>query len=166
MTARRRMLETMLFRRPDRVPLQPGGGRRSTLEAWHRQGLPADVADYNEYAYRLSGGTLPWPAADSRFRVNERLIPIFEEKVIEERPDSRVVQDWKGNICEIGKEFTVAHLRDAIDFVTRRWIKCPVENRKDWEDIQRRYDSDDPARLPADAAALGARLADREGYLQ
>ncbi len=50
--------------------------------------------------------------------------------------------------------------------MTRRWIKCPVENRKDWEDLQRRYDADDPTRLPADAAALGARLADREGYLQ
>ncbi len=93
MTARRRMLDAMLFRRPDRVPLQPGGGRRSTLEAWHAQGLPADVLDYNEYAYRLAGGTLPWPVADSRFRVNERLIPIFDEKVIEERPDSRVVQE-------------------------------------------------------------------------
>jgi hypothetical protein len=41
------------------------------------------------------------------------------------------VRDWKGNVCEIGKEFTIEYLRNAIDFVTRRWIKCPVETRAD-----------------------------------
>jgi len=53
------------------------------------------------------------------------MMPQFEEKVLEVRAHSQVVQDWKGNICEIGKEFTVEYLRNAIDFVTRRWIKCP-----------------------------------------
>jgi uroporphyrinogen decarboxylase len=53
-------------------------------------------------------------------------------------------------------------LRNAIDFVTRRWIKCPVETREDWEDMKRRYDPDDKSRFPADAKALGERLADRE----
>jgi hypothetical protein len=165
MTPRERMLATMLFRRPDRVPLQPGGGRQSTLRAWHSQGLPAEVRDYCEHAYRLCGGTLPWPAAGESFPVNERLIPPFEERIIEELPGSRIVQDWKGNVCEIGKEYGVEHLRHAIDFVTRRWIRCPVESRADWEEIRKRYDADDPSRLPADAAERGRRLAAREGYL-
>jgi uroporphyrinogen decarboxylase len=89
------------------------------------------------------------------------MIPPFEEKVIERKVRSQIVQDWKGNICEIGNEFTTEYLRDAIDFVTRRWIKCPVESRADWEGMMRRYDPDDPARLPADPAALGRSLLNR-----
>jgi len=166
MTDRERHLTTWGFGKPDRVPLTPGGGRKSTLAAWHQQGLPEDVKNYNEYAYRQVGGTLDWPRGSPGFPVNERMLPIFEEKIIEERAETRVVQDWKGNICEIGKEFTPEYLRNAIDFVTRRWIKCPVENRADWEAMKRRYDAADPARLPGDPAALAQALAAREGILQ
>ena len=165
MNARERYLETLLFGQPDRVPLNPGGGRRSTLAAWHSQGLPADVDDYGEYAYRLAGGQHEWPTRGEGFPIDSRMIPQFEEKIIEQRERSRIVQDWKGNICEIGNEFTLEHLRSAIDFCTRRWVKCPVEDRHDWEDMKRRYDPEDPARYPEDAAALGGRLADRDGLV-
>ena len=58
-------------------------------------------------------------------------IPQFEE-VIEHRPalagstapGSLIVQDWKGNICEISDEFDVTYLRNAVDFVTRKWLKA------------------------------------------
>ena len=103
MTTRERWITVLQFGQADRIPLTPGGGRQSTLAAWHAQGLPADVKDYNEYAYRQAGGTLPWPSGGAGFPVNERMMPTFEERIIEERADSRVVQDWKGNICEIGK---------------------------------------------------------------
>ena len=162
MNARERFLKTLQFDHPDKVPLEPGGGRESTLARWHREGLPEAVPNVVEYAYRCAGGKQEWPRGGAGFSVQERMIPQFEEKVIERRANSQVVQDWKGNICEIGLEFTVEHLRTATDFVTRRWIKCPVETRADWEDMQRRYNSDDPARYPAEAAALGLRLAQRE----
>jgi len=163
MNERERYLKTLLFDKPDRIPLCPGGGRESTRANWLKTGLPKkEVQRYNEYAYRQADGKLPWPSGGPGFPVNERMIPQFEEKTIEEKENSRIVQDWKGNICEIGKEFTAEYLRNAIDFVTRRWIKCPVENRKDWEDMKRRYSADDQMRLPADAAALGKKLADRE----
>lgn len=165
MNARQRMLQTQLFDHPDRIPLAPGGGRESTLRNWHHQGLPTEVRDYNEHAYRLVGGALEWPAPGPAFAVNERMVPEFEEKVIEELPDSRIVQDWKGNVCEIGKQYTVAYLRYALDFVTRRWIRCPVENRADWESMMQRYDAGEPSRLPADAEALGRKLAGRDYYL-
>jgi uroporphyrinogen decarboxylase len=161
MTGRECFLAALRFEKPDRVPLTPGGGRRSTLAAWHSQGLPADVKNYNEHAYRLAGGTLPWPSGGPGFPVNERMIPTFEEKIVEERAETRIVQDWKGNICEIGKEYDCEYLRNAIDFVTRRWIKCPVGTRADWEAMKARYDSAAPERLPSDAAALAARLRSR-----
>ena len=63
MTMRERWLNVLQFGQADRIPLTPGGGRRSTLAAWHAQGLPETVKDYVEHAYRLAGGTLPWPPA-------------------------------------------------------------------------------------------------------
>ncbi|MFH1708887.1 MAG: hypothetical protein ABIF71_13365 [Planctomycetota bacterium] len=40
MTPRRRFLETLLFGKPDRVPLDPGHGRESTRDRWYGEGLP------------------------------------------------------------------------------------------------------------------------------
>ncbi len=166
MTPRERFIATLQFGTPDRIPLMPGGGRESTRERWYREGLPRDVDNIEEHAYREAGGTLEWPAGGEGFHVNERMNPLFEEKVIRRGEQTQVVQDWKGNICEISNAYSIEHLRNATDFVTRRWIKCPVETRADWEEMQRRYDADDETRLPVDALALGRRLADREHVLQ
>jgi len=161
MTPRERFCETLLFGKPDRIPLAPGGGRKSTREKWHEQGLPEDVTDITAYAYEQAGGREQLPKGGERFPVAHRMIPEFEEKVIERRERTQIVQDWKGNICEISNEYTTEYLRNAIDFVTRRWVKCPVENREDWEDMKRRYDPDEPTRFAPDPQELGKRLADR-----
>ncbi len=167
MTTRQRAIETLSFGRPDRVPLEPGHGRESTRAHWHATGLPADVKDIYAYAYRLAGGTLEWPTGGRGLWVNERMIPQFEEKIIEERPDSRIVQDWKGNVCEIGKQFSPIYLRNAIDFVTRRWLRCPVETWADWEAMKTRYNPDDPSRIdPAAAAQIAADGPDRPYYIE
>ena len=161
MTERERYLSSLLFGAPDKIPLHPGSGRKSTRERWYAEGLPRDVTNINEYAYRLAGGTHAWDSGGPGFPINERMIPLFEEKVLEIKADSQIVQDWKGNICEIGKEFTLEHLRTAIDFVTRRWISCPVETRADWESMKTRYQAAHPAHYPPEPAALGKRLASR-----
>ncbi|MDT8389657.1 MAG: uroporphyrinogen decarboxylase family protein [Lentisphaeria bacterium] len=166
MTPRQRTLETLLFGAPDRVPLTPGGGRESTRQAWYSQGLSPEIRNYAEHAYRLSGGRLPWPTSGPGFPVNERMIPYFEEKVIEVKEQSQVVQDWKGNVCEIGLEFDTEYLRNARDFVTRRWIKCPVESEADWDAMKTRYDTDDPSRLPADPDTLKQTLATRDWFVE
>ena len=168
MTLRQRCREALLFGQPDRIPLNPGGGRKSTREAWRRQGLPEDVepGTIAEYAYRQAGGTLPWPEATPGFSVNQRMVPEFEEKVIERRAESQIVQDWKGNVCEISNEFSLEYLRNAIDFVTRRWVKCPVEDWDDWEDMKRRYDTDEAGRLPDDPEQAGKAAVDGQGFVQ
>jgi len=161
-TSRKRFLETMLFGEPDRIPLRPGNGRRSTRERWYKEGLDADVDNIVEYAYRQAGGKEELPPDGEQFPINERMIPQFEEKVIERRGHTQIVQDWKGNICEISNEYTTEYLRRAIDFVTRRWIKCPVETRADWEDMKRRYDPEDLSRFPEDLEQRSDRLARRD----
>jgi uroporphyrinogen decarboxylase len=98
--------------------------------------------------------------------VDFRLLPQFEEKVLEHKNGHYIVQDWKGNVCEISDQYDVTYLRTARDFVTRRWIKCPVENRDDWEQMKERYDPDDPGRFPADFAERGKAAAERDAPLQ
>lgn len=164
MTDRERTIATLTFGAPDRVPLQPGQGRESTLRRWHAEGLPADVTGAEEivaFAYRAAGGREELPVSGEGFPVDVRMIPQYEEKVLERRGRTQIVQDWKGNVCEIGAEYDVTYLRNAVDFVTRRWIRCPVESRSDWLDVARRYDPADPSRLSADAADRARRLADR-----
>ncbi|MGD0091284.1 MAG: hypothetical protein ABSE73_15310, partial [Planctomycetota bacterium] len=160
MNSRERHLATLLFQTPDRVPISIGGGRKSTLETWRQQGLPAGE---NPVLYAARQLGLPLEALDRRdgLGVDFRMIPHFEEKVLERRANSQVVQDWKGNICEIGLQFDVSYLRNAIDFVTRNWIKCPVETRADWADMQRRYNPDDPARFSANLPQWLAEHQDR-----
>lgn len=174
MNSRDRWLETILFGNPDKVPLEPGNGRESTMIRWRSEGLPEEVANITEYAYRAVGGRhrlareepsfgLPlWTDIRGTFPINERMIPHYEEKVIKRGPRTQIVQDWKGNVCEIGNEFTPEYLRGGVDFVTRRWIKCPVESRKDWDDMKCRYNPEDTSRLPEDAEALGRRLVRRD----
>ena len=66
MTPRERTLATLSFGKPDRIPLCPGWGRRSTLKTWHEQGLPDSIQDYGEYAYRQVGGQLRAVLAGTR----------------------------------------------------------------------------------------------------
>jgi hypothetical protein len=163
MTERERYKATLLFQKTDRVPFDPGDGRESTLAAWHTQGLPPEVTDYKAYVCDLLG--IPAEARPSTARIDPgvsfRMIPEFGEKVIEKREGSLVVQDWKGNICEISDRYDLRYLRKPLDFVTRRWIKCPVESRADWEEMRNRYQPEDPRRFPADFLERARQLRDR-----
>jgi uroporphyrinogen decarboxylase len=163
MNDRERFIATLLYQKPDRIPFEPGGGRKSTREAWYRQGLPSSVKPEEIPAYiRQQIGILPAEGARSGgLGVDFLMRPQFEEKVLERRPGTLVVQDWKGNVCEISDEFDVTYLRTAIDFVTRKWIKCPVETHADWEEMKKRYCLDTPGRIPTDLAEQGKRLRNR-----
>lgn len=165
MNERERYLKTLTFGNPDRIPFSPGGGRESTLKRWHQEGLPEDIISSdaaNRYAYSQAGGTLTLPVYGPGFFIKESMIPEFEEKVIEKKERSQIVQDWKGNICEISNEFSTKYLRNAIDFVTRRWIKCPVETKEDWKKMKQRYDPGDVSRLPKNAEKLKSELPNRD----
>ena len=165
MTERERFIAALTFQHPDRIPFIPGGGRESTLKMWRTQGLPSDVDDYHAYARQLLG--IPDDVVSSRARISPGVVltmrPEFEERIIARRAGGTlVVQDWKGNVCEIADRFDPTYLRGAPDFVTRTWIKCPVAARRDWPDMERRYDAGDPQRFPADYAQRCAQLQKRD----
>lgn len=164
MNARERYVATLTFGHPDKIPLQPGGPRESTLAAWRTQGLLAGV-NWREYLLETLGIEPEASQTPVSHGVDFRMIPQFEEKVLEHRNGHYIVQDWKGNICEISDRYDVTYLRYAKDFVTRRWLRCPVEDRDDWEQMQTRYHVDTPGRFPSEFLQRCERLAERESPL-
>lgn len=166
MNDRQRHIETLCFGAPDRIPLEPGHGRKSTRARWVRDGMSDDARNPVDKAMEAAGVTARTAHSNHGFIVDERMRPTFEEAILERRKSTLVVRDWKGNICEISDEFSPEYLREGIDFVTRRWIRCPVENHHDWQEMQQRYDAADPGRLPEHARSLGAALADRDYFIE
>jgi hypothetical protein len=106
MNQRERYVETLTFGRPDKIPFSPGEPRESTLAAWHKQGLPpgADWRDLLCETIAIPADALARPAM---LDVDFRMLPQFEEKVLERREGHLIVQDWKGNVCEISDAFDV-----------------------------------------------------------
>jgi hypothetical protein len=149
MNARRRYVETLRFGRPDRIFFFPGVPRESTLEVWRTQGLPAGRS-YTEALCEAAGLPAEALAGYADPGVDLRALPRFEEKILSRRDGRAIVQDWNGNVVEISDRFDPTYLRSARDFVTRRWVKLPVESRADWEDMKRRYQPESPGRYPAD----------------
>lgn len=149
-------LETMTFGRPERIPLQPGGPRESTLAAWHKQGL-AEGANWHSELWRLleleplAGGNWGVP-------VDARMIPQFEEEVLDHRDGHYIVRDWMGAVTEISDCFDYTYIRSAKDFVTRKWHRFPVQNRDDWEAMKERYKLDAPGRFVEDFEARCAAV--------
>ncbi len=157
MNPRERYLATLLFERPDRVPLTPGYPRESTLAVWHMQGLDP-TRDWLDVLVDMVG--VPRAAFDTTISVpvSMRMQPVFEEKVLAHRDGHYVVQDWMGAITEISDAYDYTYIRSAKDFVTRRWHRFAVQTRADWERIAWRYDPGDPSRWPADWRQTCAEL--------
>lgn len=161
---RQRFRESLLFGQPDKVTFNPGSPRESTLAVWHGQGLPEGV-DYFGHLLAILGLEREATAEPVGLAVSFRMIPEFEEKVLEHKHGHYIVQDWMGAITEIDDRFDYTYLREAKDFVTRKWHKFPVETRSDWEEMQKRFDPATAGRFPADLAERCGGLRDRDYVL-
>ena len=149
---RDRFRKALLFANPDRVPLRPGHPRESTLATWREQGLPR-AANWHEHLWQLLGLPAEPASAAPDAGVSFKMMPTFEEKVLEHRDGHYVVQDWMGAITEISDEYDYTYIRAAKDFVTRKWHRFPVRDRREWErKMIWRYDSAEPGRFPPDFA--------------
>lgn len=165
-TERERFRGTLLFGRPDRIPLQPGGPRESTLAAWRRQGLPGGVY-WVDYLMWVLGIQRETTRSSLDLGVSFKMIPTFEEKVLEHRDGHYIVQDWMGAITEISDVYDYTYIRRAKDFVTRKWHRFPVRNRRDWEHkVKWRYDPRDSKRFPVDFEERCRFARDRDDVLQ
>ena len=161
MNARQRFRETLLFGNPDKIPLSPGGPRESTLREWRKQGLPEDV-NWHTYLLDLLGVKREPQKPSVSLGVSFKMIPTFEEKVLEHRNGHYVVQDWMGAITEISDKYDYTYIRSARDFVTRKWHKFPVESREDWENMKWRYSVNSEGRFPEDFVERCGKLCDAD----
>jgi len=156
----------MLFGVPDRIPLEPGWPRLSTLHAWRKQGLPED-ANWEEVLFQTLGIPIEPHLFNPALDVNFAMLPTFQEKVLDHRGGHYLVQDWMGAIVEISDQYDYTYLRTAKDFVTRQWHRFPAQNREDWErKLKWRYNPHSLERFPADFQDRCAKLRDREHVLR
>jgi hypothetical protein len=166
MTERERFRASLTFDQPDKFTLLPGKPRESTLAAWHQQGLPEGV-DWYDYLMQTLGIEREPSGPRVDLGVSFKMIPWFEEKVLEHRDGHYIVQDWMGAITEISDEYDYTYIRSAKDFVTRTWHRFPVQSRQDWEEkIKWRYDPHHPERFPGDFEARCRALRDRDYPLE
>ncbi len=166
MNDRQRFHAVARFGKADKIPLNPGGPRESTLEVWHTQGLPEGV---DWYGYLMKTVGVPWqpPKVKVDLGVSFKMIPTFEEKVLEHKDGHYIVQDWMGAITEISDEFDYTYIRQARDFVTRKWHRFPVQEREDWDNkIRWRYDPKGAARFPLDFDERCRQLRQRDHVLR
>jgi len=162
MSERERYVKALTFGNPDRIPLTPGGPRRSTLRRWHAEGLPEGVNAVRHVIESL-GIDLGVTGGDRHgFFLDSRMNPMYEEKVLRHENGHLIVQDWMGAVVQISDEFDVTYLRHAIDFVTRKWHSFPVKNREDWPQMRARYDAHDPSRMPANLKEIGKKINHRD----
>lgn len=149
MTERKRFIETLTFGKPDKVLLMPGRPRESTLKRWHVEGL-SEAKNYYEALLEILGIEDKQVKEKIRLDVSFKMIPYFEEKILEHKDGHYIVQDWMGAITEISDQYDYTYLREAKDFVTRKWHKFPVESYADWEEMKKRYDPKALGRYPED----------------
>ena len=163
MTPRQRYRETLLFGSPDKIPFFTGEARESTLRRWHQEGLPQGV-NYLDHVRDILGiePDTTWCDRPGDLGVSFQMMPKFEEKVLEHKDGHYVVQDWMGAITEISDEYDYTYIREAKDFVTRRWLRFPVTNHDEWEQMKTRFDPRTRGRFPQDFEQRCAKMRDRD----
>jgi hypothetical protein len=148
MTLRERFRRTMAFQSVDRLPNWEFGYWAETLNNWHAQGLPPEVTD-EASAYRWFG-IEPWGAFAP---VNVMgLVPGFPYTVVSEDADYTTYRDGDGALARINRhgDKSIPH-----------YLEFAIKGRADWERF-REHLRPHPSRIPADLAARGAALKDRE----
>jgi len=154
MTPAARKLRDFYERKPG-APLYQREFGFYCLEAWKRQGMPQDVPMDELFGYDPPAkhylGQLGWCEAG--------FVPAFETRVIEDRGDYEVVQDWAGR--------HVLYFKGRRDGFMPEYLDHPVKDMATWEEHCRwRMDPATPQRY-ADLEKRMAQAADeaRQGHI-
>lgn len=102
MNDRQRFLATMRYQQRDRCPICDFGFWEETLVLWYDQGLPRWVD--NPYDGIKSGEAFGMDRYCGGPGIGTSLCPGFEAKVIEDRGDHEIVQQWDG-VTVLRKKF-------------------------------------------------------------
>jgi uroporphyrinogen decarboxylase len=139
MNDRERFAATMHYQPRDRAPIMDFGFWDETLVLWHDQGLPVEVDKTNRDQFFGMDVGIDSPAA--RTGVGVKLMPTFEERVIEDRGEHEVYQKKDG----------VLVLRHKFMSSIPKPLKYRLEDRDSWQKHYKpRLDPDHGGRYPED----------------
>jgi uroporphyrinogen decarboxylase len=133
MSAKERFQLVMHFRKPDRLPFIPEGlvGHwRETINRWYGEGLPIGMT-LEDYFHFDSVESVP---------IDQGPIPRFVSRVIKENSRYRIQVDENGIITKR----TLSHSFNRMP----QFLEFPVKDFHDWENIKKRFDSNDVRRYP------------------
>ncbi|MEW6356308.1 MAG: uroporphyrinogen decarboxylase family protein [Planctomycetota bacterium] len=133
MTPRECFQAIIRHERPDRLPYKFGGPRKSTFDAWRRQGL----SEEQEVKW---GRFVGEDGAMGIGKLNAGWLPPFEEKTLSVDGNKRI---WIDNT---GVKRLDAVKQPTDGFVTRQYLEFPVKNKADFEEMKKRFDPHDPTR--------------------
>ena len=136
MNARKRFLDIAKGERTGDVflpyNLNYGWFMDETLARWRAEGLPEDANVLEFFGFDRVEFTGRGPYT---------LVPPFQEKVISEDRETRIVQDQLGITKREFKEHTQSKMP--------QWLDFPVKSRRNFADLKRRLDPRSPSRRPA-----------------
>jgi hypothetical protein len=130
MTPRERFHAILNFRRADAPFIWTFGIRPATMDEWLKQGYPEGITPEE----LLGCDGFAWiPLVTSHY-------PQFEKRVVEEKDGHVTNYDEEGALRIDGVD------AQGSGFVTRKWLKFPVESREDFLRMKERYNPEDPGR--------------------
>ncbi len=136
MTLRERWVNTMHFKKADRLPFMEFGYWDETLPLWHEQGLPRTVkTEAQAYAYF---GIEDWRDVGVN---TDGLCPGFEKEIIEET-DEYII--WRDEERTVKKE-----LKGVVKTIPH-FLDHGLKSRDDWKLYKAKLNPDTPERFPAD----------------
>ena len=132
MTPHERFLACMRFKPVDRQPLWECGPWPSALRRWQREslGTGGQPPQYAECENKVQCGADLW------------MLPRFEETVLAEDDEFITQRTDRGVVERKLKSPDMMSMPEHIEF--------PVRTPADWEEMKKRFDPDDPARLGDD----------------
>lgn len=146
MNSRERFYASVNYKPKDRIMYWGFPIRESTLNRWYKEGLPEGIDPHDLFGFDRWDGI---PAHVFHF-------PEFDPEIIEATERYKIWRDPEGAIRKDFKE------NENPGFVTRSWLKFPVENRKDFVKMQERYNADDPGRFVSEWSMVKARFPERD----
>ncbi|UCF16554.1 MAG: hypothetical protein JSW59_03660 [Phycisphaerales bacterium] len=137
MNERQRFLQYMHSEPVDRIPLMEMGLWPETLDRWHHEGLPrwvTSIRHLEDYLRLDRSFNVNW------LEINGEVYPPFEERVLEETEAEQVISDATGVIYRQRKCYKTIP----------NYIRFPIENEADYEDLLVRLNGADPGRYSED----------------
>lgn len=128
----------MEYRPADRVPHWEVGVWEQTRERWQQEGLDTERLHWNWFAGEPALGM------DLREFIpfNGRMIPPFEQEVLEEDERTQLIRDAQGRVRRALKEGAVGGMRMSMD----TYLRFPVTSMADWQALKKRHDPTHPRR--------------------